>query len=407
MGVLSLIPPVVPIGCTLVLLLHDFTFALAGEAERVLRITKSIMYGVLIAFSYIRYTSVANKLQIELDGFLIRSSASWQSAARSHAVSSSRGRFPADGRVDEAVALPSSLWPPMETLGWTPFKSLPFNKANPKGAQHFWTKGTASSFNIRSVGYKHSKAKEPSAPVLYECIGADLVKSTKLVSDMCGSGGVFEKIRKGEPSGDIPWPWLRYTDSKWSQSLGIPRLLIVNIQLPYSSPSLWAPQSADSDPGFSIVSYYAVSPDILQSLTSGGPPPPAVKLLKRLIAEGKSVKDETALKVIGIVENTEEVGLPDIVSGYNGKPVLVTKSAKLSMFPSQENCEILEVEFDVRMWSILARKTLHSLRDKFKDARSQIGMVIEGRNDDELPEQLLGCVRIHYLDIIEALGVEL
>jgi hypothetical protein len=103
----------------------------------------------------------------------------------------------------------------------------------------------------------------------------------------------------------------------------------------------------------------------------------------------------------------EEIGFPDIVSGYNGKPVLVTKSAKLSYYPSPDQCEIFEIEYDVRQWSILARKTLHSLRDKFKDAKCQLGMVIEGQTDDELPEQLLGCFRINFLDIMEAVSVEI
>jgi hypothetical protein len=407
MGISSFIPPIVPIACLAILVLGDGASLICGDSSKVFHIAKSVVYGALIAFSYIRYKTVSNKLQVEVDGYLLKSFSPHASGVNRSVSASHRVLGAPDGRVEDSVALPSSIWPPADTLGWTPFKSLPFNKSQPKGPQHFWTKGNSSVFHIRSIGYKHSKAKEPSAPTLYECIGADLVKSTKLVTSMVASGGVFEKILKGEPSGDIPWPWLRYPKSQWSESLGIPRLLIINIQLPYSSPSLWAPQSADSDPGFSLISYYAVSPHLVESLVAGGPPPPAVKLLKRLIAEGKSVKDETALKTIGIVENTEEVGFPDIVAGYNGKPVLVTKSSKLSMYPSQEKCEILEIEYDVRLWSILARKTLHSLRDKFKEARCQIGMVIEGRNDEELPEQLLGCVRIHYLDIFEALGVEL
>jgi hypothetical protein len=95
------------------------------------------------------------------------------------------------------------------------------------------------------------------------------------------------------------------------------------------------------------------------------------------------------------------------VSSYNGKPVLVTKSAKLSFYPNQSDCELFEIEYDVRQWSILARKTLHSLRDKFKEARCQLGMVIEGQTDEELPEQLLGCFRLNYLDILEALSIEI
>ena len=359
-----------------------------------------IVYGVLSAFSYIRYRTVLALLQIEVDGFVIKSGALKTETLR---PLSPKGA----SKTDEASLAPTVTWPPIDMLGWTPFRSVPFGKVKAKGPPHFWTKASHSAFQVRSVGYKQSKSKEPSLPPLYECLGVDLVKSNKVVSALTANSSAFKRIINGESTGDTPWPWLRYSGSSWKKEFGIPRLLVVNAQLPYSSPSLWAPQSADSDPGFSILSYYAISPSTAESLCAGKVEAPVMKLLRRLIAEGQSKKEDTALKVIGMVGNMEEIGFPDIVAGYNGKPVLVTKSCQMKFWPSQEDCEVLEIEYDVRQWSIIARKTLHSLRDKFKDAKCQLGMVIEGQTDAELPEQLLGCFRINFLDIAEAVHIEI
>jgi hypothetical protein len=395
-----MIPPIAPLGVLLALFSWDSCGYLFGFMNAQLCLSRSVLYGALIAFSYIRYKTVLRKLQIEVDGFLIRNGTSKEEPLKRSASKDAKG-------ADGASLDPAVTWPPLDALGWTPYKSVPFMKIKPKGPGHYWSKAPYSGFQVRSVGYKQSKLKEPSQSPLYECLGVDLVKSNKLVSGLTSNSAAFKRILNGESPGETPWPWLQYKGSKWGKELGIPRLIVINAQLPYSSPSLWAPQSADSDPGFSILSYYAISPSLAENLTSGKVEPPAVKLLRRLIAEGQSKKEGTALKVIGMVDNMDEIGFPDIVAGYNGKPVLVTKSCQLKFWPSQEECEVLEIEYDVRQWSIVARKTLHALRDKFKDAKCQLGMVIEGQTDDELPEQLLGCFRLNFLDILEAVQIEI
>jgi hypothetical protein len=401
MGMLSWIPPIVPMTCVILLLISDSISFLLNWSLLSSRWLSVIAYSGLCALSVIRYRSAAERLQIEVDGFLVKN------GQRKGQGTTKNPKLGDGASVGGTVTVPASTWPPIETLGWTPFKSLSFNKVNPKGPPHFWSKSHAASFLVRSVGYKQNKLKEPSNFPLYECIGVDLVKANKLISSLTSNSTAVKRLISGEPSTETPWPWLKGAACRWKPEFGIPRLLIINCQLPYSAPSLWAPQSPDSDPGFSIISYYVMNPALADSLGSGKLEPPAVKLLRRLIEEGQSRKEGTALKTIGVVDNMEEIGFPDIVSGYNGKPVLVTKSAQLSFWPAQNNCEVLEIEYDVRQWSILARKTLHSLREKFKDAKCQLGMVIEGQNDDELPEQLLGCFRVNFLDIIEALSIEI
>ena len=387
----SLVPPYAPVGVAFFLFIYDqisFLYNPPTTGKLFFRIS---LYLILTLYTYIRYKTAFARMQIEVDGFLVKSmtkKTEFVSATKLSEIVQPNGTVLLSPRKEDT----GPIWPPIETLGWTPFSSLPCNQPRPKGAQHFWSKGAASEFQVRSIGYKSSKSKEGSAPPLYECIGVDLVRSNKLITNVSGSCPVFQNQSQ---SSTIPAYWTK--DPKWSPSLGVPRILVINMQLPYSSPSLWAPQSADSDPGYSIVSYYALSPAFVDKLDTC----PAIKLLKRLIAEGKSMKETTALKAIGLVENLDEIGVPEIVSGYNGKPVLVTKSAKMHAFSP----EVFEIEFDVRQWSILARKSLHSLHDKLKEAKCQFGMLIEGKTDEELPEQLLGCYRIHFIDIHEALNI--
>ena len=389
----SLVPPYAPISLAIMLFLYDqisFYFYPPSAGKLLFRLCAYIS---LALYSLVRYKTAFSRLQIEVDGFLVKSitkKSEFVSASRVSEIVQPNGTVILSPRKEDTTP----TWPPIETLGWTPFSSLSFNQPKSKGAQHFWSKGTSSEFQIRSIGYKSSKSKESSAPPLYECLGVDLVRSNKLISNIATTCPIFQN--PSSISSSAPPYWTK--DPKWSPSLGVPRMIIINMQLPYSSPSLWAPQSADSDPGYSVISYYALSPSFVDKLDTC----PAIKLLKRLMAEGKSMKETTALKAIGLVENLDEVGFPEIVSGYNGRPVLVTKSAKMTLSP---NGEIFEIEFDIRHWSIIARKSLHSLHGKLKEARCQFGMLIEGKADDELPEQLLGCYRIHFIDIYEALNI--
>ena len=119
--------------------------------------------------------------------------------------------------------------------------------------------------------------------------------------------------------------------------------------------------------------------------------------MKQLIAARESNKDKIALKVIGQIENLDELGLPDLVSSYNAKPTLLTKSCniKTGQHPFDE---VLEINFDVRQWNYLTRKTFGSLKHRLAEAVVSIGFVVEGKDDAALPEQLLGGYRLNFVD---------
>ena len=88
------------------------------------------------------------------------------------------------------------------------------------------------------------------------------------------------------------------------------------------------------------------------------------------------------------------IRLPSFIAGFNGKPILINKSGK---FTRHEN--YIEMSINVHTWSYVARKGLYALLPRFQDIIVNIGATIEGRNDDEQPECLLGGVRAIHLNL--------
>merc|ERR1712187_76948 len=83
----------------------------------------------------------------------------------------------------------------------------------------------------------------------------------------------------------------------------------------------------------------------------------------------------------------------------NATPVLITKSGRLHKDPLGE---WLEVDVDIRCWSYAARHALLNLRDCLPLARMQVGFLIQGCEDDDLPEGMVGVFRIHNLDLLNS-----
>jgi hypothetical protein len=119
----------------------------------------------------------------------------------------------------------------------------------------------------------------------------------------------------------------------------------------------------------------------------------------------RSSTDDACLKLIGRVENLEDLGdLPDVVHSFNNKPVLLTKSCTVHV---HDNGKILEITFDVRMWNFLARKSFAMLNGELKNAVVSLALLVEGKKETELPEQIIGCVQLDFLDVKNAKFVSL
>ena len=77
--------------------------------------------------------------------------------------------------------------------------------------------------------------------------------------------------------------------------------------------------------------------------------------------------------------------------------MLITKSGTLWQGPNYAGMDIR-----VHRFSFLARKGLAALKARFAQMVLDVAFLVEGRGDEELPEQLLGCARLHRLDYEKA-----
>lgn len=267
-----------------------------------------------------------------------------------------------------------------------PFQSFAPGAPGADEPPFFWSAGDATQFHVRDSGYADTRQKVPSQFALYEVAGADAVRSTQKIS------GILGKLPAGSGLPAPPSPSAPAWDARW----GVPRVLVVHAQMPHRSGTPWSHHPAD-DEGFSLVSYHVLSAEASHQLAAGQDTP-ALRLWRRFVEAGESTQ-ELAFKAIGIVENLDALRVPSIIEKFNAKPALITKSARVLVHSLPE---VLEIEFDVRQWAFLARQSLVSLRSLAAKAVIQVGYLIEGKSDVELPEQILAHIRLHYPVFAEA-----
>ena len=97
------------------------------------------------------------------------------------------------------------------------------------------------------------------------------------------------------------------------------------------------------------------------------------------------------------VHDIGKLGLPGFIEKYNGKPTLITKSGTFTTGPGYA-----EMDINVHRFGFPAKRGLYHLQEKFKDMICEVGFTIEGRDDSELPEVMLGIAKLNRLDVKKA-----
>ena len=124
---------------------------------------------------------------------------------------------------------------------------------------------------------------------------------------------------------------------------------------------------------------------------------PALRLLAQYFERAaRDAAMAARFKLIAKAVNSSELGIGSFLETYNGKPVLV----KTGMIYRGGN--YFELDVNVHIWSMLARKTLKKMQPQLKRTRAHVGFVIEGIDDDELPEQILACCELHDCNFLPA-----
>lgn len=145
----------------------------------------------------------------------------------------------------------------------------------------------------------------------------------------------------------------------------------------------------------SLVLYFAIKESTWELLDSPDAPP-SIPLLKRFLEACNNDEENIRkrLKCIPRIVNPDEMQInfatKRLVTTYNAKPFMT--GPRCHTFYRGEN--YLEVDVDVHRFCYLARKAGYSMMDELGRMVLDLGLVVEGHSDEELPEQILGCVRV-------------
>lgn len=262
-----------------------------------------------------------------------------------------------------------------------------------------WSRVGSTELKLRGKGHTAgaSKVKVATAP-LYECVSADVIRGRD-----CKVQDVVERLA------DVPPAVTAEGErSLWTPACPLPRVVCMNVMLPFEKGGYQKGQHPEDDSGCSLVGFFHIRNSTVEMLESGDVPA-HVRLFQSFLQNcvGNRLPDGDqdsggVLKAIARVENPDELNagmlVRPIIRKFNAKPVLITKSGSFRTDPSGE---WVELGVDVRDFNFFARQQLVDQRALIPECKMYIGFLIQAYEEEQQPEQVILDLRIHHLDLIK------